>query len=59
MCLYVRDLTRAESIRLSRWLRRARSVVTMRRAQILAFSGQGMRACQIAKPLRMHQDYVR
>ena len=59
MCLYVRDLTQQESVRLSRWLRQARSVVTMRRAQVLAFSGQGMRARQIAQQLSMHEEYVR
>lgn len=59
MCLYVRDLTGPESMTLTRWLKDARSVVRMRRAQILAFSGQGMRVQEIAKNLCMHEEYVR
>lgn len=59
MCLYVRSLTVAESKTLSRWLHQCRDAVQMRRAQVLAFSGQGMRARQIATQLRMHQEYVR
>lgn len=59
MCLYVRRLTWQESMTLTRWLRQSRSTVKMRRAQVLAFSGQGMRAGQIADQLGMHQEYVR
>lgn len=59
MCLYVRSLTTEESRKLSRWLRQSRSVVQMRRAQVIAFSGQGMRASQIAQQLGVHEEYVR
>ena len=59
MCLYVRSLTSQESLTLTRWLRQSRSTVKMRRAQVIAFSGQGMRARQIAEQLGMHEEYVR
>ena len=59
MCLFVRQLTAAESRMLTRWLKDAKSVVRMRRAQILAFSAQGMRVQQIAAALRMHEEYLR
>ena len=59
MCLYVRRLTWQESLTLTRWLRQSRSTVKMRRAQILSFSGQGMKAPQIASQLGMHEEYVR
>ena len=59
MCLYVRDLTSWESRTLSNWLKQSRSVVRMRRAQVIAFSGQGMRAREIAAQLDMHEEYVR
>jgi len=59
MCLYVRRFTSQESLTLSRWLRQSRSVVKMRRAQVLAFSGQGMKAPQIAAQLDLHEEYVR
>jgi len=44
---------------LTRWLRQSRSTVKMRRAQVIAFSGQGMRARQIASQLDMHEEYIR
>jgi transposase len=59
MCLFVRTMTAAESRMLTRWLRDAKSVVRMRRAQVLAFSAQGMRVQQIATTLRMHEEYLR
>lgn len=59
MCLYVRRFTSQESLTLTRWLRQSRSTVKMRRAQLIAFSGQGMRARQIAGHLGMHEEYVR
>ena len=59
MCLYVRNLVWQESLTLTRWLRQCRSTVKMRRAQVIAFSGQGMRARQIAQQLAMHEEYVR
>lgn len=59
MCLYVRRLTSQESLTLTRWLRQSRSTVKMRRAQVLAFSAQGMRAHEISGQLGMHEEYVR
>jgi transposase len=59
MCVYVRRLTYAESGRLTRWLRQSKSVVKLRRAQVIAFSGQGMKAPQIARQLKLHPEYVR
>jgi hypothetical protein len=47
MCLFVRDLTSAESAKLSRLLRNPRNGIQMRRAQIISFSGQGMRVQEI------------
>ena len=59
MCLYVRRFTSQESVTLTRWLRQSRSTVKMRRAQVIAFSAQGMRARQMAEQLGMHEEYVR
>ena len=59
MCLYVRELSTSESETLARWLHDAKSTVRMRRAQILAFSAQGMRVQQIASTLGMHEEYLR
>ena len=59
MCLYVRDLTAAEGQRLSKILKTSRSAVMLRRAQVVAFSGQGMRASEIADQLHLHEEYVR
>jgi len=59
MCLYVRDLRFDESRRLSRVLKEARRATYMRRAQVIAFSGQGMRVQQIAQQLFLHEEYVR
>ena len=42
MCLRVREFTQKESAAVSRWLKGSRNAVQMRRAQILAFSAQGM-----------------
>ena len=59
MCLYVRSLTVAESRKLSCWLKQSRNAVQMRHAQIMSFSGQGMRVQQIAVQLTMHQEHIR
>lgn len=59
MCLFVRDLTSAESVKLSQWLRNARNGIQMRRAQIVSFSGQGMRVQEIASHLGMNEEYLR
>ena len=59
MCTYVRELTLREGKRLSTILKTARSAVYLRRAQVVAFSGQGMRVQEIAKRLHLHEEYVR
>lgn len=59
MCLYIRELTRCEGRRLSDILKTSRSAVMLRRAQVVAFSGQGMRASSIAEQLHLHEEYVR
>jgi transposase len=59
MCLFVRDLSFAESAKLSRWLRNLRNGIQMRRAQIISFSGQGMRVQEIASHLGMNEEYLR
>ena len=59
MCLYVRDLTPTEGRRLTRILKTATTATYLRRGQVVAFSGQGMRAREIAKQLHLHEEYVR
>ena len=59
MCLYVRDLDVRESRQLSRILKSSRTVTYMRRAQVVAFSGQGARVQQIAARLYLYEEYVR
>ena len=59
MCLYVRRLTFEESRTLTRWLRQTRSATKMRRAQVIAFSGQGMTAPEIGEHLGLHEEYAR
>jgi transposase len=59
MCSFVRELTDREGQELSRILKNSKSAVLLRRAQVVAFSGQGMRAKQIAEQLHLHEEYVR
>ena len=59
MCLYVRDLTAQEGRRLTQVLKTAKSAAYLRRAQVVAFSGQGMRVKDIAIQLHLHAEYVR
>ena len=59
MCLFVRDLAPAESAKLSRWLRNPRNGIQKRRAQVISFSGQGMRVQEIAPFLGMNEEYLR
>lgn len=59
MCLFVRDLRVNESKQLSRILKEAKSATYLRRAQVVAFSGQGMRVQEIAGRLSLHEEYVR
>ena len=57
--MYVRDLTMSESKRLSRGLKEVRTATYLRRMRVVAFSGQGMRAKEIAERLCLHEEYVR
>lgn len=59
MCLYVRDLAPREGRRLTQILKTAKTAAYLRRAQVVAFSGQGMRAKEIATRLHLHEEYVR
>ena len=59
MCVYIRELGPAEGRRLTQILKTAKTAVYLRRAQVVAFSGQGMRAREIAKRLHLHEEYVR
>jgi transposase len=59
MCLYVRDLTPKEGQQLTRILKSSTTAVYLRRAQVVAFSGQGMRVQEIAAQLHLHEEYVR
>lgn len=59
MCLYIRELAPREGRRLTNILKTAKSAAYLRRAQVVAFSGQGMRAKEIGERLHLHEEYVR
>ena len=59
MCSFVRELTVTEGQQLSRILKTSSDAVLLRRAQVIAFSGQGMQAKHTAKQLHLHEEYVR
>ena len=59
MCVFVRELTESESAQLSQILKKSMSAVLLRRAQVVAFSGQCMRAKKIGEHLHLHEEYVR
>lgn len=60
MCLYVRDLTVAEGMRLQQMLRRANTnVITARRAEIVLASAQGMNVPDVARTFYCSEDHVR
>jgi transposase len=59
MCRFVRELSTDESVELSRILKGSKSAVLLRRAQVVAFSGQRMQAKAIASCLHLHEEYVR
>ena len=59
MCLYARNLTAQEGRRLTQILKTAKSAAYLRRAQVIAFSGQGMRVKEIAIQLHLHAEHVR
>ena len=59
MCLQARAPDGSESKELSRWLKRPRNAVQMRRGQLISFSAQGMRVQEVSKSLHLHEEYVR
>jgi transposase len=59
MCLHARAPNAAESKELSRWLKRPRNAVQMRRGQLISFSAQGMRVQELSTTLHLHEEYVR
>lgn len=59
MCRFVRELSDLESVQLTEILRSSKSAVLLRRAQVVAFSGQRMQAKSIASFLHLHEEYVR
>lgn len=59
MCVYVRSLTIAEGKKVQSILRRSKDRVAMRRAQVVALSGQGMRVAEIARAVCLTEEYVR
>jgi transposase len=59
MCIYVHSLTIAEGKKVQSILRRSKDRVAMRRAQVVALSGQGMRVQEIARAVCLSEEYVR
>jgi transposase len=59
MCRFVRELSTDESVELSQILKSSKSAVLLRRAQVVALSGQRMQAKTIASCLHLHEEYVR
>ena len=59
MCLYARAPSTAESKELSRWLKRPRNAVQMRRGQLISLSAQGTRVQEISATLYLHEEYTR
>lgn len=59
MSLFVRDLSLAEGNRLQRTLRQSKNRTSLRRAQVILMSAQGMAVKQIAKSTYLHEVYVR
>ena len=49
----------SEGRRLTQVLKTTKTATYLRRAQVVAFSGQGMRARDIARRLHLHEEYVR
>jgi transposase len=59
MCLYVRDLKAGEGQKLQSLLRRGKSVISVRRAQVILSSAQGMKVPAIARQVYLSEQYVR
>ena len=59
MGLHARPRDAAESKELSRWRKRPRNAVQMRRGQSISLSAQGMRVQELSTTLHLHEEYVR
>ena len=59
MGLHARTPNAAESKEPSRWRKRPRNAVQMRRGQLISLSAQGMRVQELAATLHLHEEYVR
>lgn len=59
MCLYVRDLRIPEGQKLQSLLRRGKDVISVRRAQVILSSAQGMKVPAIARQVYLSEQYVR
>ncbi|MBI1807316.1 MAG: helix-turn-helix domain-containing protein [Ignavibacteria bacterium] len=59
MCLFVRDISLAEGATLQRTLRKSKNRTSLRRAQVILLSVQGMPVKRIAKVTYLHEVYVR
>lgn len=59
MCVFVRELTNQEGNHLLMIIRKSSEVVSVRRAQIILASGQGMKVPEIAKTFYCSEDHVR
>ena len=59
MRLSARTPDAAESKELSRWLKRPRNAVQMRRGQSISLSAPGMRVQELSAILHLHEEYVR
>ncbi|MDI6780218.1 MAG: helix-turn-helix domain-containing protein, partial [Bacteroidota bacterium] len=59
MCIYVRDLTESEGLKIQQILRKSRNRTAIRRAQVILMSDQGFKASQIAEQSYLHVVYVR
>jgi transposase len=59
MCLYVRDLRLQEGQQIQRILRRSRSRIKVRRAQVVLASNQGYRVPAIAELVHYSEHHVR
>jgi transposase len=59
MCIYVRDLTASEGLKIQRILRKSTNRTAIRRAQVILMSEQGYKAAEIAESTYLHVVYVR
>lgn len=59
MCIFVRSLTNEEGNHLLKVIRKGKEVVSVRRAEIILASAQGMKTSEIAKTYHCSDDHVR